>query len=336
MARDAIPCSTAGVPSSKAGADTTRHTRTDLGQPVIALVLLLQVQQGLAKVHWPLELLQHQQQQDLAAAAPVMQQLLGAALQQPSGAVAAGPAELPHNPGMVASGGPGGDSGAPSVPLLSPASSSSLPLSAGAEGSPGQQSPSLLDVLLQRSNSSRLWNRQPQQQQQQGTNGGSAVSSAAGGQDPRAPISPVAAASPAADDAGVRAKCSSSQGLDAAAAAAGVPASSGNSAGGNSAWTWSRENSFLRPIPSGSAATSPAGLAAADSSTDGARPVSPMQQQQQLRQQHWLAPASVLVPGLRVRIGVASGVLGDKEDCLNCKVLDAARGEEGCLLMVSL
>jgi hypothetical protein len=52
-----------------------------------------------------------------------------------------------------------------------------------------------------------------------------------------------------------------------------------------------------------------------------------LQQQQQQQQQQWLAPASVLVPGLRVRMGVASGVLGDKEDCLNSRVLDAARGE---------
>jgi hypothetical protein len=36
---------------------------------------------------------------------------------------------------------------------------------------------------------------------------------------------------------------------------------------------------------------------------------------------------SLLLPGLRVRMGVASGWLADKEDCLNCRVLEVARGE---------
>lgn len=40
-----------------------------------------------------------------------------------------------------------------------------------------------------------------------------------------------------------------------------------------------------------------------------------------------VSAVSLLLPGLRVRMGVASGMLGDKEDCLNCKVLEVARGE---------
>jgi hypothetical protein len=39
-----------------------------------------------------------------------------------------------------------------------------------------------------------------------------------------------------------------------------------------------------------------------------------------------VSAVSLLLPGLRVRMGVASGMLGDKEDCLNCKVLEVARG----------
>ncbi|WIA15920.1 hypothetical protein OEZ85_012668 [Tetradesmus obliquus] len=38
-----------------------------------------------------------------------------------------------------------------------------------------------------------------------------------------------------------------------------------------------------------------------------------------------VSAVSLLLPGLRVRMGVASGMLGDKEDCLNCKVLEVAR-----------
>lgn len=45
------------------------------------------------------------------------------------------------------------------------------------------------------------------------------------------------------------------------------------------------------------------------------------------QQQSSVSPISVLVPGLRVRMGVASGTLGEREDCLSCRVLEIARGE---------
>lgn len=47
--------------------------------------------------------------------------------------------------------------------------------------------------------------------------------------------------------------------------------------------------------------------------------------QQSLQQPH-IATATALVPGLRVRMGIASGVLGEKEhDVLSCRVLEVAR-----------
>jgi hypothetical protein len=43
-----------------------------------------------------------------------------------------------------------------------------------------------------------------------------------------------------------------------------------------------------------------------------------------------VSAVSLLLPGLRVRMGVASGWLADREDCLNCKVLEVARGDLNC------
>lgn len=46
----------------------------------------------------------------------------------------------------------------------------------------------------------------------------------------------------------------------------------------------------------------------------------------QQRQQPQTATLTALIPGLRVRIGIATGVLGDKEhDLLSCRVLEVAR-----------
>jgi hypothetical protein len=38
-----------------------------------------------------------------------------------------------------------------------------------------------------------------------------------------------------------------------------------------------------------------------------------------------VATVDACVPGLRVRMGVASGVLDEKEECLSCRVLQVAR-----------
>jgi hypothetical protein len=46
---------------------------------------------------------------------------------------------------------------------------------------------------------------------------------------------------------------------------------------------------------------------------------------QQQQQQCNVATVDALVPGLRVRMGVASGVLDEKEDCLSSRVLEVAR-----------
>jgi hypothetical protein len=301
---------------------------------LLLLYAFAQVQQGLAKVPWPVELLQHQQQKDLAAAAPTIQQLLG---HEPSAAITA--TDLLATPAMEA------EADAPSVSLLNGSPSSSpiqsfcggrlasglvegllpdgraasfdaagsaaataaAPSSAGGE-SAGQTT--LLDLLLQRSNSSKLWNRQ--QQQQQGPNGSIPVT-----QNARVSSTLTAqttAAAAAAGSQGVRMQRDSSQDT--------APGSPVTSADGNTAWNSRDSGSFLRPIPSGSAA--------AIGADEGGRPVSlsPLLLQQQ-QQQQWLAPASVLVPGLRVRMGVASGALGDQEDCMNSKVLETARGEGG-------
>jgi hypothetical protein len=49
------------------------------------------------------------------------------------------------------------------------------------------------------------------------------------------------------------------------------------------------------------------------------------QQQQQQQQQENVATVDAVVPGLRVRMGVASGVLDEKEECLSSRVLAVAR-----------
>jgi hypothetical protein len=284
-------------------------------------------------VPWPSELLQHQQQNDLAAAAPTIQQLLGHA---PSTAITA--TDLLATPPAEA------EADAPSVSLLNGSPSSSSPLqsflggrstsgrvegllpdgraalfdaagsaAAAALSSAGGESAgqtTLLDLILQRSNSSKLWNRHQQQQQQQQL-GPNSTSLPTLTQVARVPTGQTSAAA-AAGGPGVKVRRNSSQDT--------APGSPVTSAGGNTAWTSREGGSFLRPIPSGSAA-------AATAADDGGRAVSPMLLQQLQQQLQWLAPASVLVPGLRVRMGVASGVLGDQEDCLNSKVLEASRGE---------
>lgn len=51
-----------------------------------------------------------------------------------------------------------------------------------------------------------------------------------------------------------------------------------------------------------------------------------MEQQRSQQQQPRLATVTALVPGLRVRMGIASGVLCEKEhDILTCRVLEVAR-----------
>jgi hypothetical protein len=82
--------------------------------------------------------------------------------------------------------------------------------------------------------------------------------------------------------------------------------------------------------PAAAGATGGSGASAAAAAAGGLRQGSArwhQQQQQQQQQQRWLAPASVLMPGLRVRMGIASGALSDKEgDCLRSRVLQAAQG----------
>jgi len=286
-----------------------------------------QVQQGLTKVPWPVELLQHQQQQDLAAAGSLVQQLL----EQAAPAAAAAPPLAVTTAAATGYGG-GGEYGSRSPaasslqvsPISSPFQSFrgshgalcktdsttledilSAPAAEAATDSQGltAMQQDNLSNLLPRSSSSNVW--PPRQQQQQGLNGVHG-SSPLTSQDGKL-LPPPPPASPSAAPAGVRLwRRPSSQDSPA------VPAG-----------TVSRDSgSFLRPLPSGVAAVA----AAAAHIADSLRPMSP--QQQQVQEQQLLAPCSVLIPGLRVRMGVASGVLADGEDdCLQSAVLETARGE---------
>jgi hypothetical protein len=85
---------------------------------------------------------------------------------------------------------------------------------------------------------------------------------------------------------------------------------------------------------------------AADAASASGTSSSSQQQQQQSaanpqqQDQCNVATVDALVPGLRVRMGVASGVLDEKEECLSCRVLQVARvvsdaGSGGQVLMDS-
>lgn len=72
---------------------------------------------------------------------------------------------------------------------------------------------------------------------------------------------------------------------------------------------------------------SPSALHGTDASGTPSQAALPGLEEQRLNQQPpWVATATALIPGFRVRMGIASGVLSDKEhDLLTCRVLEVAR-----------
>ena len=291
-----------------------------------------QVQQGLVKVPWPAELLQHQQRKDLAAAGPTAQQLLGAPTTAAAGASDAVAGNSMDDVDVGASMSPrsltpagsraqsflgGGNSAACRDDSLAPvalATSFDATLQTPQTVASDSQG-SLPDVLAPRNGSHGskvLWQRQQSPQP-------SSVGAHAAALDGRIKVwSPFSSGK-----LGVTGQQSSQD----AASSSSASASGGTAAA--SAWGLGREGSSLL-CPATGSGSRPLGTSASLLDDGTARPGSPPQQQQaqqqQQQQQHWLAPASVLVPGLRVRIGVASGVLGEREDCTNSKVLEAAKG----------
>jgi hypothetical protein len=282
------------------------------------------------KVPWPTELLQHQQRKDLAAAAPTAQQLLGAPTTAAAGAsdtaagnsmdsVDVGPSMSPRSLTPAGSRAQsflgGGNSAACRDDSLAPVA---LGTSFGATLQTPQtvatdSQGSLPDVIAPRNGShgsKLLWQRQQSPQP-------SSVNAHAAALDGRIKVwSPFSSGK-----LGITGQQSSQD----AASSNSASASGGTTAA--SAWGLGREgSSLLRPATDSASRRLGTSASLLDDGTG--RPGSPPQQQQQ-QQQQWLAPASVLVPGLRVRMGVASGVLGDREDCSNSKVLEAAKGTMG-------